>query len=123
MVPPSFALPVLGRKAALNDQNCSVGDCHLRFWLLQCQGDQLRLWLLEIGSVLLDRLHLDSDAVERLPRGVEYPSGWLRRHVHDQTSLTIPRLDRLYDIPVWRQLRTVWSKIMHWSPDLIEHED
>src|SRR6516162_10321720 len=33
---------------------------------------------------LLGRLHLDSDAVERLPRGVGYPSGWLRWHVHNQ---------------------------------------
>ena len=74
-------------------------------------------------SVLLRCLHLDSDAVERLSRGVEDPSGWLRRHVHNQTSLTIPRLDRLYDIPVWRQLRTVWSKIMHWPLDLVEHEN
>ena len=61
--------------------------------------------------------------MERLSRGVEDPSGWLRRHVHNQTSLTIPSLDRLYDIPVWRQLRTVWSKIMHWSLDLVEHEN
>ena len=34
-----------------------------------------------VGSVLLHCLHLDSDAVECLPRGVEDPSGWLRRHV------------------------------------------
>ena len=39
-----------------------------------------------------------------------------------QTSLTIPGLDRLYDIPVRRQLGTVWSNIMHWSPDLVEDE-
>jgi hypothetical protein len=56
------------------------------------------------------------------PRGVEDPSGWLRRHIDNQTSLTLPRLDRLDDIPVWRQLRTVWSKIKHRSLDLIEHE-
>jgi hypothetical protein len=72
---------------------------------------------------ILRCLHLDSDAVERLSRGVEDPSGWLRRHVYDQTSLTIPGLDRLYDIPVWRQLRTVRSKIMHWPLDLVEHEN
>ena len=72
---------------------------------------------------LLDRLHLDSDAVDRRFRGVEDPSGWLRRHVHNQTSLTVPRIDRLYHIPVWRQLRTVRSKIMHRWLDLIEHED
>ena len=60
------------------------------------------------ACVLLRCLHLDSDAVERLSRGVEEPVrlvAALRRHVHDQTSLTIPGLDRLYDIPVWRQLR------------------
>jgi hypothetical protein len=74
-------------------------------------------------SSLLDRLHLDSDAVDRLPRGVEDPSGWLGCHVHNQTSLTIPPIDRLYDIAVWRQLRTVWSKIVHRWLDLVEHDD
>jgi|SRR6516225_2927023 hypothetical protein len=68
-------------------------------------------------------LHLDSDAVERLSRGVKDPSGWLRCHIDNQTSLTVPRLDRLYGIPVWRQLRTVRSKIMHRPFDLVEHED
>src|SRR5215469_6853443 len=72
---------------------------------------------------LLDRLHLDSDAVDGPPRGVEDPSGWLRRHVHDQTSLTLPSLDRLYDIPVRRQLCTVRSEIMHWSLNLVEDEN
>src|SRR6476660_432647 len=72
---------------------------------------------------LLGRLHLDSDAVDRLLRGIQDPSGWLRCHVHDQTSLTVPCLNCLYDIPVGRQLRTVWSKIMYRRLNLVEHED
>ena len=68
-------------------------------------------------------LHFDSDAVDSFPRGVEDPSRWLWRHVHDQTSPTVPRLNRFYDIPVWRQLRAVWSNIMHRSLDLVEYED
>jgi hypothetical protein len=68
-------------------------------------------------------LHLDSDAVERLSRSVQNTSGWLRCHVYDQTSLTIPSLNRLYDIPVWRQLRTVWRKIMNRTLNLIEHKN
>jgi hypothetical protein len=43
--------------------------------------------------------------------------------MYDQTSLTIPRLNRLYDIPVWRQLRTVWRKIMNRTLNLIEHKN
>src|SRR6516165_4856629 len=74
-------------------------------------------------ALLFDRLHLDSDAVDGPPRGVKDPSGWLRRHVHDQTSLTVPGLDRLYDIPVRRQLGTVRSDIMHWSLNLVEDEN
>jgi hypothetical protein len=46
------------------------------------------------GGCLLDRLHLDSDAVDRLPRSVEDPSGRLRRHIHNQIALTLPRFDR-----------------------------
>ena len=40
-----------------------------------------------------------------------------------QTSLTIPGLDRLYDIPVRRQVGTVWSNIVDWWLDLVEDED
>ena len=75
------------------------------------------------GRVSLDRLHLDSDAVDRRLRGVEDPAGLLRCHVYNQTSIAVPRIDRLYNVPVWRQLRTVWSKIMHRWLDLVEHED
>jgi hypothetical protein len=68
-------------------------------------------------------LHLDSYTVERFPRGIEDPSGWLRCHVHNQTSLTIPSLNCLYHIPVWRHLRTIWSKIMYWTLNLIKHKN
>src|SRR5215831_18542974 len=51
-------------------------------------------------------LHLNSDAVDRLSGSVENPSEWLRRHVHDQTSLAVPFLNRLHDISVWRQFGT-----------------
>jgi hypothetical protein len=68
------------------------------------------------------RLHLNSDAVDRLPRSVENPSKWLRRHVCDQTSLTIPILDRLHDISVRRQFGAIWSKIVYWPLDLVEHK-
>src|SRR6516164_4502387 len=68
------------------------------------------------------RLHLNSDAVDRLFRSVENPSEWLRRHVHDQTSLAVPFLNRLHDISVWRQFSTIWSKIVYRSLDLVEHK-
>src|SRR5215467_5782836 len=68
------------------------------------------------------RLHLNSDAVDRLSGSVENPSEWLRRHVHDQTSLAVPFLNRLHDITVWRQFGTIWSKIVYRSLDLIEHK-
>src|SRR6516225_6907720 len=67
-------------------------------------------------------LHLNSDAVDRLSGSVENPSEWLRRHVHDQTSLAVPFLNRLHDISVWRQFGTIWSKIVYRSLDLIEHK-
>src|SRR5215469_6695217 len=68
------------------------------------------------------RLHLNADAVDRLSGSVEDPSEWLRRHVHDQTSLAVPALDRLHDIAVWRQFSTIWSKVVYRSLDLVEHE-
>src|SRR5262249_41216677 len=67
-------------------------------------------------------LHLNSDAVDGLFGTVENPSEWLRRHVHDQTSLAVPVLDRLHDISVWRQFSTIWSKVVYRSLHLIEHE-
>ncbi len=70
----------------------------------------------------LGLLHLNADAVDRLSGSVENPSERLRRHVHDQTSSPVPALDRLHDISVWRQLSAIWSKIVHRSLDLIEHE-
>jgi hypothetical protein len=72
---------------------------------------------------LFGGLHLDSNAADRVRCGIENPSEWLQRHIYDQTSLTVPRLNRLDDIPVWRQLGAVWSKIVNRSLDLIEHED
>src|SRR5262245_21613914 len=60
-----------------------------------------------------DRLHLNSDAVDRFSGSVENPSEWLRRQVHDQTSLAIPILDRLHDISVRRQFSAIWSNIVH----------
>ena len=68
------------------------------------------------------RLHLNPDAVNRLCGSVENSSEWLRRHLHDQTSLAIPALDRLHDISVRRQFGTIWSKIVYRALDLIEHE-
>src|SRR5262249_48423948 len=68
------------------------------------------------------RLHLNADAVDRLSGSVEDPSEWLRRHVHDQTSLAVPALDRLHDIAVRRQFSTIWSKVVYRSLDLVEHE-
>src|SRR3974377_117746 len=68
------------------------------------------------------RLHLNSDAVDRLFGSVENPSKWLRRHVHDQTSLAIPIFDRLHDISVRRQFSAIWGKIVYWPLDLVEHE-
>src|SRR5262249_4127876 len=68
------------------------------------------------------RLHLNSDAVDRLSGSVENPSKWLRCHVDDQTSLAIPILDRLHDISVRRKLSTIWSNIVYWPLHLVEHE-
>src|SRR5262249_11298669 len=69
-----------------------------------------------------DRLHLNSDAVDRFSGSVENPSEWLRRQVHDQTSLAIPILDRLHDISVRRQFSAIWSNIVHGPLHLVEHE-
>src|SRR4051794_26411172 len=79
--------------------------------------------LLPAGVPLRSRLHLDADPVDRLPRSVEDPAGWLGCHVDDQTPLTIPALDRLDDLPVGRQLGTIRRDVMNWPLDLIEHED
>ena len=68
------------------------------------------------------RLHLNSDAVDGLFGTVENPSKWLRRHIHDQTSLAVPALDRLHDISVRRQFSTVRSKVVYRSLHLVEHE-
>src|SRR5262249_9563978 len=62
------------------------------------------------------------DAGDRLSGSVEDPSEWLRRHVHDQTSLAVPASDRLHDIAGWRQFSTIWSKVVYRTLDLVEHE-
>src|SRR3974377_436250 len=59
------------------------------------------------------RLHLNSDAVDRLFGSVENPPEWLRRHVHDQTSLALPILDRPHDVSVRRQFSAIWGKIVY----------
>src|SRR6516165_1853207 len=61
------------------------------------------------------RLHLHSDAVDGLFGTVENPPKWLRRHIHDQTSLAVPALDRLHDISVRRQFSAVRSKVVYRS--------
>src|SRR5262245_4434673 len=68
-------------------------------------------------------LHLNSDAVDRLSRSIENPSERLGRHVHHQTSLPIPILDRLHDIAVRRQFSAIRSTIVHRPLHLIEHEN
>ena len=69
------------------------------------------------------RLHLNSDAVDRLSRSIENSSERLGCHVHDQTSLAIPILDRLHDIPVRRQFGAIRSTIVHRPLHLVEHEN
>ena len=67
------------------------------------------------------RLHLNSDAVDRLSGSVENPSKWLRCHVDDQTPLAIPILNRSHDISVRRKLSTIWSNI--WTGPYIDFTD
>ena len=60
--------------------------------------------------------------MECLSGGIEDPPGCLGGHVTTST-LTVPALDRLYNMPVGRQLGTVRSNVVDRSLHLVEDED
>jgi|RhiMetdeSRZDD1v2_1073273.scaffolds.fasta_scaffold82771_3 hypothetical protein len=87
---------------------------------LNHRRDKMFGWHIPDASEI--RLHLNSDAVDRLSGSVENPPEWLRCHIHDQASLAIPILDRLHDISVRRKLSPIWSNIVYRPLHLVEHE-
>src|SRR5476651_1789073 len=76
-----------------------------------------------MGAPSLCSLHLNPDAMKILSRRVDDSPSGLRSHIGDnQTSLAVPCLNGLYDIPVGRQLRPIWRNVMDRPLHLIQNE-